>query len=537
MKLKHWMESFSRARKKSKNDNADGVNSSSEVSSPSPIKSRTRKLSVKDIMMPHHIPRERKYVRDNYPAVAAYLDHRNPLSSIQNLRTFRQAVPVQMPTPPHYYDTAKKTQNMVKVGDYGMIYDTPTRTTPGGQPQQACACFRHQQSECINEDSASSSGTLNAKRQHIRTNPWIRPQNTMTSSSETSSCVSENARIPPPKPQRKRPPPVEYTYSAQQLFPGNHQEDEMDDVICSDKSVGTDGDEYLLEDCSEYCDCEDCACSSSSCHSFSSLKLSSSAAGFSFSSETIQPSDDSESCSLTSTPTILNDFDGDEEGENEENDERDSAVDSPGSALNNGARAAVHSNARSHFSPADSHTSWKYFDDDDEVDSGHGQTASSLGSPGSAEDYNNGYSNKPAATSLLHGRTKNRVCPKRVLVDENEENDLDTNIEIIRTRLQKQVYQLKHEETALDRQMERSREFYGGENMIEEDFIVQKKAILVETLGLLKRQLDEQNDRLRVSYSALQNLHKHQVKRQEPRNRDCRALCTLYNESLRETFC
>lgn len=202
---------------------------------------------------------------------------------------------------------------------------------------------------------------------------------------------------------------------------------------------------------------------------------------------------------------------------------------------------------RPHYSPADSHTSWKYFDDDDEVDSGHGQTASSLGSPGSAEDYRHRISHSSSAQSAQSAQSAHSRQP--LIRDDTRENfvDIDTNIEMIRTRLQKQVYQLKHEQTALDRQMFRSRHgghYYGQEDnvdMIDEDFMLQKKAILVDTLNLLKRQLDEQNVRLQTSYSALQNLQKHQGQReavyQPPRNRDHRALSALYNESIRETFC
>ena len=126
------MESLSRARKKPKNDNSGSGNhgesttikqsvekhsiksekaSFSAASFSSSRGSDNKRLSVKEIIMPlhssgntgsagHHIPRnhERKYVRDNYPAVAAYLDHqRQPLSRVENVRAFR---PASMNAPP-----------------------------------------------------------------------------------------------------------------------------------------------------------------------------------------------------------------------------------------------------------------------------------------------------------------------------------------------------------------------------------------------------------------------------------------------------
>ncbi|OQV12756.1 hypothetical protein BV898_12985 [Hypsibius exemplaris] len=702
MKLKHWMESLSRARKKSKNESsisrdlpsqqgtllvvtssanyhpsAKGATDKSSASSRNTPSGK--RLSVKEIIMPsssvssvshtrdrdrdrdHHPARssggERKYVRDNYPAVAAYLDHRNPLSSVGNLRTFRPAsMPAPPLVPPSVASVVPEEKNYrryerlyANLSPEAAVYATPSVSMTGstissvssfsarhacsGQQQPECGCYRHQSStssaasehssgqggcrgseNCMEfGSSGSGSGTLNSRRVNIRTNPWIVPTNGPEMGSSFSAPASgvvqpmnkkssvvippgkgAAAPIPPPKPERKRPPPT--LIPAHNRVSTRYEEESSEMVVCSDKSVGTDGDEYLFEESnSSCCDCEDCC--SSSCTSFSSLKFSS---GPFFSTDTIQPCD-SDTCSITSTPTILNDHDprhdtdqdfddeeADAENTSENNSERDSAVDSPGSLLlfhqqtqqqqphpghmmrrlptsssgfssHSSGRAAR--NSRHHYSPADSHTSWKYFDeeDDDEVDSGMGQTASSLCSPGSAGDYSSRNishsSSAQSANLVLHNHNNNShgrdSAPgsKRVFMDDDTREefvDIDSGIDIIRMRLQKQVCQLKHEQTALDWQMLRSMEQtgYNGmddedntENMIEEDFIVQKKAILAETLDLLKRQLEEQNCRLKSSHQALQNLQRRQAKRQEPRNRDCRALNALYNQNIRETFC
>ncbi|XP_055345601.1 uncharacterized protein LOC129593360 [Paramacrobiotus metropolitanus] len=546
MKLKHWMESLSRARKKPKPDARDTCGAQMQPppmqrTQPQPAQQRSSRLSVRDMIhanfpIPMHAQRgsERKHVRDNYPAVSAYLEQRNPLANIHNLHHGNFRPPPEVPRE--------------------AIYDVPFRR--GSNNPDECACYRHHQPppppppmghDYVNyePDSGSVSSTSGSSRRvHIRTNPWL------------ATAAAPVGRKPqaPPKPARKRPPSPLY----QRLMPS------MSDM--EDKSVGTDGDEYLLDDMSSccssttssYCDCPECR----------GLAESS---GMSFSSETIQPSEDTDTGSITSTPTILNDYERDEE--EDENSSvytgRDSAVESL--RIGGGRREREGGRGGSHYSPADSHTSWKYFDDDDEVDSGHGQTASSLASPGSAEDYVQlqihtntdlyRYKNSlaaPAPFVSANGRLKapaggyalarnKRVADEREDAYGEEEEadalDLDSNIELIRSRLQRQVHQLRHEQTALERQMQRCPR---GEEP-ERDLIVERKAMLVDTLQLLKRQLDEQNQRLQTSYAALHTLHKHQDRwRAEApvhavctpvRNRDGRALSALYNEKLRETFC
>lgn len=111
--------------------------------------------------MPLHnagAPRERKYVRDNYPAVAAYLDHRSPLTSVQNLRTFRPPVaPEQQQLtgraaiqPPVQEKNYRGYERLYANLSPETIYATPSVASS----KQECGCYRHQseKSYCTSEN-------------------------------------------------------------------------------------------------------------------------------------------------------------------------------------------------------------------------------------------------------------------------------------------------------------------------------------------------------------------------------------------------